>query len=77
MTSQQVGGWTRRVFLRNLTLAGTAGMFAMYPKPTTPIEVQQTSGQADIPPALGVCPSRDTHAQVICPDCCNYRYEAT
>jgi hypothetical protein len=77
MTAQQVGGWTRRVFLRNLTRAGAAGMIAMYPRPVAPIEAPQTRGQADTPSALGGCPQRNAHAHAVCPDCCNYRYDAT
>jgi hypothetical protein len=72
VTAQQADGWSRRVFLRNLTLAGAAGLVGVYPRRVAAVEAQQTSGQPDTPSALGACPQRD----VICPNCCNYRYEA-
>jgi hypothetical protein len=77
MTAQQSGSWTRRAFLRNLTLAGAAGVFGVYPRPVAPVESHQTRGQPDQSSALGVCPQRDARAQEICPNCCNPRYQAT
>jgi hypothetical protein len=73
MTAQQAGGWSRRVFLRNLTLAGAAGVFGMYPRPIAAIEAHQTRGPTNTPSALGVCPQRNE----TCPNCCNYPYETT
>jgi hypothetical protein len=67
MTGQQAGAWSRREFLRRLTLAGTVGVFGMYPKPVAAVEAQQPSGQPNTPSRLGVCPPRDA----ICPGCCN------
>jgi hypothetical protein len=73
MTAQQAGGWSRRVFLRNLILAGAAGVVGMYPRPIAAIEAHQTRGPPNIPSALGVCP----HRHETCPNCCNYSYETT
>ena len=73
MTGQQAGGWSRRVFLRNLTLAGAAGVFGVYPRRVAPVEAHQTRGPTDTPSALGACPQRDE----ICPNCCNYEYKST
>jgi hypothetical protein len=73
MTAQQAGVWTRRAFLRGLTLAGAAGVFGVYPRRVAAVEAQQTSAQVDTSSALGVCPPRDA----ICPNCCQYRSEAT
>jgi hypothetical protein len=73
MTAQPSGRWSRRAFLRNLTLAGAAGVFGVYPRPVAPVESHQTRGQPDQSSALGVCPPRDA----ICPNCCQYRSEAT
>jgi hypothetical protein len=72
MTGQQAGSWSRRAFLRGLTLAGAAGVFGMYPKSVAAVDEPQTSVPTDNPSALGMCPQRDA----ICPNCCNYRNEA-
>jgi hypothetical protein len=77
MTAQQSGCWSRRAFLWNLTLAGAAGVFGVFPRPLAPVESHQTRGQADQPSALGGCPQRDAKAQEICPNCCNSRIQAT
>jgi hypothetical protein len=77
MTAQQAGVWTRRAFLRGLALAGAVGVFGMYPKPVAAVDAPQTSVPTDNPSALGVCPQRDANAHEICPNCCNYRDEAT
>jgi hypothetical protein len=73
MTAQQAGTWTRRAFLRRLALAGAAGVFGVYPRRVAAVEEPQTSGPADTPSALGACPRRDA----LCPNCCDYNYEAT
>ena len=77
MTAQQPGSWSRRAFLRHLTLAGAAGVFGVYPRPSAPVESQQTRGQLDQSSALSGCPQRDARAQNICPNCCNPQYQAT
>jgi hypothetical protein len=77
MTAQQAGGWTRRAFLRNLMLAGAAGVFGVYPRPVTPIELFQSSEQPDHSSGLAGCPQREARAPEICPNCCNPRYQAT
>ena len=77
MTAQQSGSWTRRAFLRNLTLAGAAGVFGVYPRRVAPVESYQTRGQPDPSSAPGVCPQYDARAQEICPNCCNPQYQAT
>jgi hypothetical protein len=76
VTAQQADGWSRRVFLRNLTLAGAAGVFGVYPRRVAAVDEPQTCVSPDNPAALGVCPQRDANAHEICPNCCNYRYEA-
>jgi hypothetical protein len=75
MATQQAGGWSRREFLRRLTLAAAAGMFGVSPRPVTAVEEQQMRVQTDKPSALGVCPQRDANADEICPHCCNYGYK--
>jgi hypothetical protein len=35
MCDQQAEGWTRRRFLGGLTLAGTAGLLGLHPRPVT------------------------------------------
>jgi hypothetical protein len=77
MTVQQSGSWSRRAFLRNLTLAGAAGMFGVYPRSVAPVESPQTRRQPDQSSAPGVCPQRNAGAQDTCPNCCNPRYQAT
>jgi hypothetical protein len=52
---RQGGGWSRRAFLRYLSLAGAVGVFGMYPRPVAAIEAPQMRGPADTPSALGVC----------------------
>jgi hypothetical protein len=69
MTAQPSGRWSRRASLRNLTLAGAAGVFGVYPRRVAPVESHQAHGQADQPSALGVCPQCDARAQEICPNC--------
>jgi hypothetical protein len=77
MTGQQAGDWSRRAFLRGLTLAGVVGVFGVYPKPVAAVDEPQSRIPPDNPSALGLCPPRDANAHEICPNCCNYRYEAT
>ncbi len=75
MTAQPTGGWTRREFLRRLALAGAAGVFGVYPRAALAVE-KQTGVQTDKPSALGACQQRYAKAHDICPNCCEYRYEA-
>jgi hypothetical protein len=77
MTAQQVGGWSRRAFLRCLMLVGALGVFGVCPRPVAAVETAQASGDPDKPSEPGVCPQRDAHAHTICPNCCTYGYEAT
>jgi hypothetical protein len=76
MTAQQAGGWSRREFLRRLTLAGAAGVFGVYPRPVAAAEEKQTGLQTDKASALAVCQQRYAKAYDICPNCCEYRQEA-
>jgi hypothetical protein len=72
--AQQAGSWSRRAFLRHLSLAGAAGAFGVYPGPVAPVESHQMRGQPDQSSALGVCPAREARAQEICLHCCNSQY---
>jgi hypothetical protein len=76
MTAQPSGSWSRRAFLRHLTLAGAAGVFGVYPRPVAPVESRQPRGQLDQSSAPGMCRQRDARAQEICPNCCNSQYQA-
>jgi hypothetical protein len=65
MTAQQAGGWSRRAFLKKLTLAGAAGVFGVQRRPVAAVEGQQARGPTDAPSALGVRPRATKSAHTI------------
>jgi NitT/TauT family transport system substrate-binding protein len=57
MTAQHAAGWTRRAFLGGVTLAGTAGLLGVHPRPvaaepppeTTTLRVARTTSICQAP----------------------------